>query len=123
MWQFLLGLIAGFALGWWLDWYLSRQETHSLREEVTQKNETIAKLQKDLLAQPPAKAQAPKREKPLPPPHSAEPEEPVTAYCVKCKAHRSIESAQRVALSNGRPALKGTCPVCHSGLFRIVKLL
>jgi len=123
MWQFLIGLVAGFALGWWLDWYLGRQETRTLRDEVAQKNETIAKLQKDLLARPAARTQAPKREKPLPPPPPAEPEETVTAYCVKCKTQRPMQGAQRVTLSNGRPALKGTCPVCHSGLFRTVKLL
>ena len=43
------------------------------------------------------------------------------AYCVKCRDRREIPDPQPVALSNGRPALKGTCPVCATLLTRIVK--
>jgi Domain of unknown function (DUF5679) len=44
----------------------------------------------------------------------------VVGYCVKCKEKRPITNAQEVTMANGRPALKGTCPVCGTGMFRIL---
>ncbi len=44
----------------------------------------------------------------------------VEGYCVKCKAKRPIANAQQVTMANGRPALKGTCPVCGTGMFKIL---
>jgi hypothetical protein len=41
------------------------------------------------------------------------------AYCMRCRARRRLERAQRVVLRNGRPVLKGICPVCQGPLFRI----
>ncbi len=41
-------------------------------------------------------------------------------YCVKCKAKRTISNAQQVKMANGRPALKGVCPVCGTGMFKIL---
>ncbi len=43
------------------------------------------------------------------------------AYCVKCKAKQEIKDAQPVTLKNGKPATKGVCPVCGTGMFRIGK--
>jgi hypothetical protein len=43
----------------------------------------------------------------------------VEAYCVKCRAKREIKNPQKVTLKNKRPAIKGTCPVCGTALFRI----
>jgi hypothetical protein len=43
------------------------------------------------------------------------------AYCVKCKAKRDIKNAQQVTLKNGRPAMKGVCPVCGTKLMRFLK--
>lgn len=42
------------------------------------------------------------------------------AYCVKCREKREIKDPQEVTMKNGRPALKGTCPVCGTGLFRML---
>ena len=42
-----------------------------------------------------------------------------TAYCVKCKAPRPVAEAQAVFMSNGRPATRGICPECGTGLFKI----
>jgi len=39
-------------------------------------------------------------------------------YCVKCKAKRKISNAQQVKMANGRPALKGVCPVVGTGMFK-----
>jgi pimeloyl-ACP methyl ester carboxylesterase len=50
-------------------------------------------------------------------------EEPVNtrtieAYCAKCKKKVPMQDAREVTMKNGRPALRGTCPVCGTGLFR-----
>ena len=44
----------------------------------------------------------------------------VVGYCVKCKAKRPIQDAKTVTMANGRPAMKGTCPVCGTGMFKIL---
>jgi len=41
-------------------------------------------------------------------------------YCVKCKAKRDIESGQQVKMKNGRPAMKGKCGNCGTGMYRIL---
>jgi len=41
-------------------------------------------------------------------------------YCVKCKAKREIADAQEVTMKNGRPALKGKCPTCGTGMYKIL---
>ena len=40
---------------------------------------------------------------------------------MKCKAKQEIKDAQPVTLKNGKPATKGVCPVCGTGMFRIGK--
>jgi hypothetical protein len=40
-------------------------------------------------------------------------------YCMRCRAPRLLERAERTVLRNGRPVLKGYCPVCQGPLFRI----
>lgn len=42
------------------------------------------------------------------------------AYCLRCRARRPIEGAQTVQTKSGRPALRGQCPVCGGGLFRLL---
>jgi len=42
-----------------------------------------------------------------------------TGYCVKCKAKREIANAKAIKMKNGRPAIKGECPKCGSGMLRI----
>ncbi len=44
----------------------------------------------------------------------------VTGYCVKCKKKKTISNPVRVTMANGRAALKGSCPVCGTGMFRIL---
>lgn len=122
MWRFVVGLVTGVAVGWLLDWYLSREDAASLRDELAQKNATIIRLQKELLSQQQPK-EIPKRERPrLQSKEPAPPMEETTAFCVKCQEKRPIRNPRRVTLSNGRPALKGNCPVCGSGLFRLLKM-
>jgi Domain of unknown function (DUF5679) len=40
-------------------------------------------------------------------------------YCVKCKAQREIKNPQNITMKNGKKAVKGTCPVCGTKMFRI----
>lgn len=42
------------------------------------------------------------------------------AYCVKCKAKKEMKDAKEVTMKNGRKALKGTCPDCSTGMYRIM---
>jgi len=42
------------------------------------------------------------------------------AYCVKCKAKREMKGAEEVTMKNSRKALKGTCPTCGTGMFKIL---
>ena len=41
-------------------------------------------------------------------------------YCVQCKAKREMSSAEEVYMKNGRKAIKGVCPKCGSGMYRIL---
>jgi len=41
------------------------------------------------------------------------------AYCVKCRKTVEIKDAQETTMKNGRPATKGVCPTCGTGVFRI----
>ncbi|MFH1201301.1 MAG: DUF5679 domain-containing protein [Candidatus Omnitrophota bacterium] len=41
------------------------------------------------------------------------------AYCVKCKSKKEMKDTQNVTLKNGRKAIKGKCPDCSTGMFRI----
>jgi len=41
-------------------------------------------------------------------------------YCVKCKAKKEIKDANKVTMKNGRLAMKGSCPSCGTGMFRIL---
>ena len=43
----------------------------------------------------------------------------VEAYCVKCKQTRPMTKGQAVYMANGRPAARGECAVCGTGLFKI----
>lgn len=45
--------------------------------------------------------------------------ETYNGYCVKCKAKRDFQGTVVVSASNRRMA-KGTCPVCGTGMNRIL---
>ncbi len=40
-------------------------------------------------------------------------------YRVKCRAKRADPNAEKVTMKNGKPALKGKCPVCGTGMYKI----
>jgi len=41
-------------------------------------------------------------------------------YCVKCKEKRTIKDAKVITMKNKRKAMKGKCPTCGTGMFRIM---
>jgi Domain of unknown function (DUF5679) len=41
------------------------------------------------------------------------------AYCVKDKKKVEIVNPEKITMKNGKPATKGTCPVCGGSVFRI----
>ncbi|MCP8311069.1 MAG: DUF5679 domain-containing protein [Candidatus Methylarchaceae archaeon HK01M] len=43
----------------------------------------------------------------------------VQAFCVKCRTKREIKNPKQVILKNNRPAVKGTCSVCGSTVYRM----
>jgi hypothetical protein len=42
------------------------------------------------------------------------------AYCVKCKSKKAIADGVESVLKNGRKAIKGKCPTCGTGMFKIL---
>jgi len=42
------------------------------------------------------------------------------AYCVKCKTKRHMLDTYQVLAKNGTPMMKGTCPVCSTGMNKIL---
>jgi len=40
-------------------------------------------------------------------------------YCVKCKSKRDMANEKPVTMKNGRKAVKGKCPTCGTGMYRI----
>jgi len=55
-------------------------------------------------------------------PDSMEGKSMAEAYCVKCKAKKQIANATEVKMKNGRPALKGVCPTCGTGMYKILPM-
>ncbi|MBT3377138.1 MAG: hypothetical protein HN742_41365 [Lentisphaerae bacterium] len=45
-----------------------------------------------------------------------------TAYCVKCKAKSEMKDAEKVTMKNGRPAMKGVCNKCGTGVYKILPM-
>ena len=45
-----------------------------------------------------------------------------TGYCVKCKEKRKMKDTEKVQMKNGRPALKGCCEVCNTGMYKILPM-
>ena len=43
------------------------------------------------------------------------------AYCFKDRKKVEIKNPQKVTLKNGKPAIRGVCPICGTKVFRIGK--
>lgn len=48
------------------------------------------------------------------------PADQVIGYCVKCKEKREMKDVQKVEIKPGRPAAKGTCTTCSTGMYKIL---
>lgn len=46
----------------------------------------------------------------------------VDGYCMKCKGTKTMKNAKPTKMANGRDAVKGTCPDCGTGMFKIGKM-
>lgn len=44
---------------------------------------------------------------------------PVTLYCVKCRTRRIATNPQTVYMTNGKPATRGLCSTCGTGMYKI----
>ena len=42
------------------------------------------------------------------------------AYCVKCRDKREMQNPRQITMKNGKPAVQGKCPVCGTGMFKIL---
>jgi ssDNA-binding Zn-finger/Zn-ribbon topoisomerase 1 len=43
-----------------------------------------------------------------------------TGYCVKCKGKKTMKDEQKVTMKNKRLAVKGKCPDCGTGMYKIL---
>jgi len=41
----------------------------------------------------------------------------ISGYCMRCKTKRPIQNAHREITESGRPAARGTCPICGANMF------
>ena len=41
-------------------------------------------------------------------------------YCLKCKAKKEMKDTSEITMKNGRKAMKGKCPDCDTGMFKIL---
>jgi hypothetical protein len=41
----------------------------------------------------------------------------ISGYCMRCKTKRPIQNALRETTESGRPAARGTCPICGANMF------
>ena len=41
-------------------------------------------------------------------------------YCVKCRKESEMVEAMQVTMKNGRPAVKGKCEKCGTGMYKIL---
>lgn len=55
-------------------------------------------------------------------PEAIEREEPLLAYCIRCRANRPIQDPEPTVAKGGRSAVRGTCPECGTNLFRFVSM-
>jgi DNA topoisomerase-1 len=46
-------------------------------------------------------------------------EQPIEAYCVKCREKRPMQNPEATYTKTGTPGTRGECPVCGTGMFRM----
>ena len=91
--------------------------TRMTRLGETPQHASLPKPQVEAVSQPAARKSRPVG--PAPEDISGPLTASVEAYCVKCKQTRSMVHGRAVYMANGRPAARGECAVCGTGLFKI----
>ena len=46
----------------------------------------------------------------------------VEGRCMKCQKQMEMKDAKQVKMKNGRDAVKGVCPKCGTGMYKIGKM-
>jgi Domain of unknown function (DUF5679) len=41
-------------------------------------------------------------------------------YCVRCRTKQTMSEANVVTMKNGRPAARGKCPECGTGMYKML---
>ncbi|NOZ05816.1 MAG: hypothetical protein GXP41_05620 [Chloroflexi bacterium] len=138
----LFGAIAGFIAGWALHWYWTRGRADIAAgefdrtpggaanwEETPLVDRSIAEEIADSAEEEPAEEEG-SEGVPVPVPAAdseaeasgdSATEEPETAYCMRCREHRSVEGLEHIVTENGRHAIRGTCGVCGGKVFKFVR--
>ena len=44
----------------------------------------------------------------------------IESYCVKCRKKTEMKDGVEVQMKNGRPAMKGVCSKCGTGVYKIL---
>jgi hypothetical protein len=70
---------------------------------------------------PPAAAEAAARSEAAAPVEDSEAgataQDEISGYCMRCKTKRPIQNPRHETTESGRPAARGTCPVCGANMF------
>ena len=45
----------------------------------------------------------------------------MTGYCLKCKESLEMQEPEQVTMENGRPATRGKCGECGTGMYKTGK--
>ena len=45
----------------------------------------------------------------------------MTGYCMKCRESQEMQETEPVTMKNGRPATRGKCGECSTGMYKIGK--
>ena len=114
--KFLWGLLLGIVVLWLVQRY-RRQQEESWQPATAWRTPA---------AEPARKEKAPAPEGVAEPSEAAsEPAEgemaEIEGYCVRCRARRPIQNPEPTVTERGQHAVRGTCPVCGTTMFRFVK--
>ncbi len=41
-------------------------------------------------------------------------------YCMRCRDHREMKDVVKLSMKNGRNAVRGVCPNCGAGMYKIL---
>ncbi len=94
--------------------------TPSRENELPESNSRTAS--KNQLIEHPLPMIEPDAEPEAPSVESTIPNSTVEAYCVRCKKKTEVLNAHEITMKNGRPAVRGSCAICGTGINRIGSL-